>query len=728
MPPNGKISADPIASDTTGLYMAGIQGGGNVRVPPGLFGTGDVLASNNLSDLDDESAARNNLGIPVYASKAIIPANSVSATVSAFQVYGDATAGDLGKALYKEVGVEPSHSGKVQTPDGRWWEIAEAVISPQMLNVISDAAASDQTVKMQAWLDTCDALDRPMIAPAPLHVRITDTLTFPTARDIDIQNIAIAYHGVKDRKVLYVPGGSVRVMRFGNIFGNTVDWTSDDYVGIYFQDLAGCEVHLNLTRRFTVGYGLFGNASTGCAYNRIYPGQIRDCKYNERLKSLTAGGFVNENVFYAGNYGNTSAAAALGVSYGTHVTAAPGGYNGHNNNRWIAPNYEMGGAAGVNRVPFFFDGAGGNNTCQNARAEACYGPLVICNGSNVTNNEIGFNFASTAISGQLNAVQEVNGANSNRLVGRVGGEARRTFDNLHRLLSSNSAADGPYVRGDVFLMESTSGAAKRSTTVANRVLSNALGLELGAAGAVMVAVDTSKIKLWRVSPAYAGSVIGSIVAVAWDATGARLTGDATDPLGDEKYIKNVSGGWAATANFGGGYTAASFSGGLFSVRPEVQTMWIGLASATVQSFDLTGYWTVETLDNTVGIQSVSTWVPLDDDGAVPLASANPATAGTHGYYSKGHVVYNTGAASGQPMGWQCTTAGWLAGPWVAGAVLTRIGRIQTNDSGKMYQLMTAGTCAGAGGPTGTGSGIADNTCIWNYVGVQAVFTALANVP
>ena len=37
-----------------------------------------------------------------------------------------------------------------------------------------------------------------------------------------------------------------------------------------------------------------------------------------------------------------------------------------------------------------------------------------------------------------------------------------------------------------------------------------------------------------------------------------------------------------------------------------------------------------------------------------------------------------------------------------------------NDGGKNYLCVTAGTSAASGGPTGTGSGIVDGTCVWDY--------------
>ena len=48
-----------------------------------------------------------------------------------------------------------------------------------------------------------------------------------------------------------------------------------------------------------------------------------------------------------------------------------------------------------------------------------------------------------------------------------------------------------------------------------------------------------------------------------------------------------------------------------------------------------------------------------------------------------------------------------------------LGDYAINDSGKLYTCSTAGTSAGSGGPTGTGSGITDGTAEWDYVQAQA---------
>jgi hypothetical protein len=48
------------------------------------------------------------------------------------------------------------------------------------------------------------------------------------------------------------------------------------------------------------------------------------------------------------------------------------------------------------------------------------------------------------------------------------------------------------------------------------------------------------------------------------------------------------------------------------------------------------------------------------------------------------------------------------------------------NGGNYYQCTTAGKSAGSGGPTGTGAGIADGTCVWSYLPAFVFPTATAN--
>lgn len=53
-------------------------------------------------------------------------------------------------------------------------------------------------------------------------------------------------------------------------------------------------------------------------------------------------------------------------------------------------------------------------------------------------------------------------------------------------------------------------------------------------------------------------------------------------------------------------------------------------------------------------------------------------------------------------------------PWVGSTAYSTPGTRRTN-AGNTYFLLTAGTSAASGGPTGTGTAIVDGTCVWRWV-------------
>jgi hypothetical protein len=91
------------------------------------------------------------------------------------------------------------------------------------------------------------------------------------------------------------------------------------------------------------------------------------------------------------------------------------------------------------------------------------------------------------------------------------------------------------------------------------------------------------------------------------------------------------------------------------------------------------------------------------------------------------MLMHDDAASGVASYYQCTTAGRLASAWGADTDY-EVGNLVLNDTDKIYVCVTAGTSAGAGGPTGTGSGISDNTVEWDYLCPLAVLSAGPNLP
>lgn len=127
---------------------------------------------------------------------------------------------------------------------------------------------------------------------------------------------------------------------------------------------------------------------------------------------------------------------------------------------------------------------------------------------------------------------------------------------------------------------------------------------------------------------------------------------------------------------------------------------------------LSGNTTLATLNYSATAYGAPTYVsPNMVATASFTGNANPAANGgctfCRGYKSDGTTVtddYTVGSA------------------WIADNV-TAVGQYCTN-GGNTYICTTAGTSAASGGPTGTGTGIADGTVVWNYVGAGQLFDVL----
>lgn len=65
-------------------------------------------------------------------------------------------------------------------------------------------------------------------------------------------------------------------------------------------------------------------------------------------------------------------------------------------------------------------------------------------------------------------------------------------------------------------------------------------------------------------------------------------------------------------------------------------------------------------------------------------------------------------------GTTCGMQGLLSQTWQASTAYLL--NQQVNNGGNVYKATTAGTSAGSGGPTGTGSGITDGSAVWTYLG------------
>lgn len=127
-----------LAPSTSGYFLKTQGAAANPAWSP-LPGGGDMLTTNNLSDVANVATSRKNLGIYDYDTRDIAIATSMTAAQNYIRVSGYNTIGDGGAALYKRAASMPSHLGRFQTADGAWWEI----LSENGVNVRAFKLSSD---------------------------------------------------------------------------------------------------------------------------------------------------------------------------------------------------------------------------------------------------------------------------------------------------------------------------------------------------------------------------------------------------------------------------------------------------------------------------------------------------------------------------------------------------------------------------------------------------------
>lgn len=99
-----------------------------INLPSALFDTDPVRLEDLQTYVADHSfTVTVNNNIPVLASntfdtRTAVQSATIAGTINFIRTAGYSSTGDGGGALYKRVGSQPTHLGKVQSLDGTWWE------------------------------------------------------------------------------------------------------------------------------------------------------------------------------------------------------------------------------------------------------------------------------------------------------------------------------------------------------------------------------------------------------------------------------------------------------------------------------------------------------------------------------------------------------------------------------------------------------------------------------
>lgn len=108
---------------------------------------------------------------------------------------------------------------------------------------------------------------------------------------------------------------------------------------------------------------------------------------------------------------------------------------------------------------------------------------------------------------------------------------------------------------------------------------------------------------------------------------------------------------------------------------------------------------------------------LPSDWMAAAASGSKAKSGTWEDTSADATGYAGYYRIVDSAGTTCHVQGLCSQNWAASTAYA-LNQQVNNDSGKCYKCITAGTSAGSGGPTGTGSDITDGTAHWQYIGTN----------
>ena len=607
--------------------------------------------------------------------------------------------------------------------------VAQAVkwITPEMFDAVGDGTTADDTTAIQDTFDAADANGYSVRFDAGKRYKITDTVTLQDGNDLDMNGSELFYAGPRDRPALVI--GSTAANNYADLRNLSVrssvtDWTDPDYVGLRLINLQRSNISIRAVVGFTVGLDCYSEGSY-FAYNKVTIGALADCQILQRL--ITVGpssvAFVNENTFIGGNFMQTGAVSGFGDAYGVVITwDKVSSYRGQNSNVWIRPSFELGypSAGGSARDCVLFDGAGLSCRFIEARREFSGRAMVIHSDSSFfgTNNTFSTSYNESNQSVSPIAYTGTRGSANTFLGSTPSEQVNPTWSSgdLINYFSSGGAANSFHVAEPFHVCSSANGNPVEIFTSSNLDLDFDAVNSNGFSSSFGFFLDTATVKEFILRTALVDNRACRIVVRCFDANGALLN----DSSLTSRYANGIINAW--TTSFGGGYNVSSdvFKAGSIRFLDAVKSVQIILAGGTnparIQAVS------VEALNSE---QPPRVYSGLARQPGKRKATAKPDIAGTMGRYSQGDEVGNAGAAAASPAGWVATNSGRLARAWLASTAYV-VGQVREN-GGNIYRCVTAGTSAGSGGPTGTGTAIADGSVVWNYVSPKSTFATMANL-
>jgi hypothetical protein len=585
--------------------------------------------------------------------------------------------------------------------------------------------ATDDTAALQAALDS--GIDFLRLGLGYVY-KITDTLICPVGVGVDFESSHILYTGTRDRTAFQfgTAAGAANnaQLRNADVRSQTIDVTDDDFVGIKVYNAQRTSIQVLRCDGFThnVEFVSRGHGVTGVSFKAVFLGT---CKY--ALTTTCDGAafnYINGNTFEVEDW--TVVTPQVGDAHGWYARGIAGAspLEIQNGNRVHFHSIQPGsGSIGEVRNAAKIVEMGALNIVQIDRYETGRGPIASISGP------LGDGITVDAVIGEnvfrmglltdgggaiVRSLSETGSARLN-LIEWANDKSRAKSRARSPLLA---AAVKSYSSGNTSItggLHWTEGAGDPVLACSNSTVEmgvNCVRLN-SASRSIGFFVDIEGGESFRLWADIEQGKTCSVAVAAYNATGARMSYPGGGALPDIRTLYAGEGKYNYwSTDMGGAY-----------VSPSTRNYMQFTAGSTVKRLRVfvTGG---EGFVRSFGIERLTeAQAPLSQHSGVRASmwthycNGDP-NAGTFGIYGRGDLaLIDTAAGSGLDA-YQWTVGGYLCPIWAISTAVT-LGMLRHN-SGNVYECTTAGTTAGAGGPSGTGSAITDGTAVWKYISAKAV--------
>jgi len=211
-------------------------------------------------------------------------------------------------------------------------------ISVKNFGAVGDGV-TDDTTAINAAISYAKTLSRPKLIIDRGQYKVTTGLVFdlPSYSTIEFIGEIVTANTLTPTVMI----GSSSANTFGlNVSGIKVSRTANDTtggsIGVQMRNIAASDIQVTKVTGFHYGVDVYADQPNGgVSYCKFQLGWIQDNRTNLRLRE-TGSGYVNENLFFGGNFNHSSGYPAVST---INLSIEYLDYR-HNNNRFYSPSFE----------------------------------------------------------------------------------------------------------------------------------------------------------------------------------------------------------------------------------------------------------------------------------------------------------------------------------------------------------------------------------------------------